>query len=242
MLQLKENWLTEGAIDFEYKKYILLAYLQSVGKNFTSNRLYPYLSDLIGHYHNLLKLINNKEAASQNFPKRLNNIDLQNFILAYEETVRDDGIMLEIEKILDFSIPAMRKYLEEGKEIYDWIEAQLQLRPVGITPVQLYCGYLFLRNGDDRKMQVFLYQLSIFEKADEKYRGVMTQYVSTYTTSITRTYEYIKQRIIEKERLLVPPAVYVVESKFKLPFTETLLPLAKRVLVRYLAENEIKKG
>lgn len=30
MKTLNHNWLTEGLIDFEYKKYILLSYLQEV--------------------------------------------------------------------------------------------------------------------------------------------------------------------------------------------------------------------
>jgi hypothetical protein len=30
MVELKQDWLTDGIIDFEYKKYMLLAYLQQV--------------------------------------------------------------------------------------------------------------------------------------------------------------------------------------------------------------------
>ena len=56
MKKLEKDWLTSGLIDFEYKKYILLAYLQEVKGNFDSNKLYPHLSDLIFHYQNLLDL------------------------------------------------------------------------------------------------------------------------------------------------------------------------------------------
>ena len=53
MENLKDNWLTEGLIDFEYKKYQLLGYLQKVKDSFNRVELYPFLSDLVFHYRNL---------------------------------------------------------------------------------------------------------------------------------------------------------------------------------------------
>jgi hypothetical protein len=238
MLKLHENWLTDGLIDFEYKKYMLLAYLKAVEQNFTSNKLYPYLGDLVWHYENLLFFMKNKNAASQAFPKQLSRIDLENFVLSYEEVVKNDSLMAEIERILDFSIPAIKRQLEEGREIYDWIESQLMVRPVGIESLQLQYGYLFLRNGADKETQVYNYRLTIFQNATENFRGIHTDYVNSYTTSIVRTYETIKAKLINEEKLLVPPSVYVVESDYRLPLGETLLPIAKRVLVRHLAKME----
>ena len=39
MKQLNPNWLTEGWVDFEYKKYLLLAYLQKVSIDFDERKL-----------------------------------------------------------------------------------------------------------------------------------------------------------------------------------------------------------
>jgi len=54
MKQLSETWFAEGYIDFELKKYTLLAYLQEVDKYFNENKLYPQLADIIFHYNNLV--------------------------------------------------------------------------------------------------------------------------------------------------------------------------------------------
>ena len=43
MKSLSETWFAEGYIDFELKKYTLLAYLQQVNKYFNENKLYPQL-------------------------------------------------------------------------------------------------------------------------------------------------------------------------------------------------------
>jgi hypothetical protein len=235
MERLDDNWLTNGLMDFEYKKYLLLAYLQSVDKNFTSNRLYPYLGDLVRHYQNLSTILENKKRMAGFFPKELEAIDLKNFMLRYKAASQDDTLMAELERILDFSIPAIKRYLEEGKDIYEWIERCLNIQPVGVQPLQPFSGFLFLRNGAERQARVFQYTLTIFEQSNEKYRGISTTYINTYPTGITNTYESIKLGLIESHRLLVPPAVYVVESEIELPVAETLLPIAKRVLVRQLS-------
>ncbi len=60
MATLNKNWITEKAIDFEYKKYILLAYLKQVSQNFEENKLYPSLAELIGHYKLLISIKENK--------------------------------------------------------------------------------------------------------------------------------------------------------------------------------------
>ena len=62
MKALNKDWITENSLDFEYKKYVLLAYLQSVEKEFEVQRLYPALSDLVEHYRNVILI---KENADQ---------------------------------------------------------------------------------------------------------------------------------------------------------------------------------
>lgn len=235
MKKLDENWLTKGHIDFEYKKYMLLAYLQSVEKNFTSSRLYPYLGDLVRHYQNLNEFLKNKNANDKAFPKKLSNIDLENFMLQYNATVHDEYLMEEIEKILNFSIPKIKSVLEEGKEIYDWIESKLQIESVGIQPVELQHGYLFIRNGQDKETKVFFYNMSIFNAADEKYRSIATQYVHTFKNDMNVTYKTLKLKLIERQKILTNPAVYAVESELKLPLSETLLPIARRILIKQIS-------
>jgi hypothetical protein len=234
MERLDDDWLMNGLMDFEYKKYLLLAYLQSVDKQFTCNRLYPYLGDLVRHYQNLCTILENKKRIAGFFPKELESIDMENFMLRYKKANQDDALMAEVEKILDFSIPAIKKYLEEGREIYEWIENCLSIRPVGVQPLQPHTGFLFLKNGGEKQTRVFRYSLTIFEQSNEKYRGISTTFIKSYPTGFTHTYESIKMELFHTQRLLMPPAIYAVESEWELPVTETLLPIARRVLVREL--------
>jgi len=61
------NWFIEGSIDFEYKKYILLDYLQEINRHFDKSKLYPNLTDLVFHYNNLRALNKTKPFCSRLF-------------------------------------------------------------------------------------------------------------------------------------------------------------------------------
>lgn len=236
MKSLNINWLTEGLIDSEYKKYILLAYLQWVKNSFLKQMLYPPLSDLVMHYNNLLTIKENKQLALNCFPKNISKIDMKKFKIEYETLFdKGDAYLQAIEEILVFSIPKIKEQLAEGKEIYDTIENKLEINPVGIIPLNAQEGYMFIRTGNQKMTAVFEYQVTIFETAEEKHRGIKTEYITSYPKSLTNTYENIKIDIIKNIKKLPNPATYAVECELSVPLKETLLPIAKRSLVRYIS-------
>lgn len=237
MEKLNKDWITEKHIDFEYKKYVLLAYLQHVSEDFTEARLYPSLSELVAHYRNLISLREHKKNMYESFPERMASADLNNFKVMYEKILEDDQLMQEIENIITFSIPQFEKQLAEGKKIYDFLESKINIFPVGIVPLQLNEGYLFLKKGKEKDTQVYEYQITLFENPDEKYRGIYTQFVCTYEKSFHNTFEGIKADLIRYHRKLPNPATYVIETELSIPLEETFLPMAKRTLMKYVGNG-----
>jgi len=238
MKELDKNWITEGLIDFEYKKYILLAYLKTVRESFDAKKLYPFLSDLLFHYKNLLSIKENKQLIHENFPKEISQADFEKLELIYKEIVQDDVIMAELEIIISFSLPKMKDHLQNGKEIYEEIEDNLSISPVGISPLYPDEGYL-LFYMNDRETRVYEYQITLFENADEKFRGVHTSFLETFTKGIGITFESIKVDLIKKYKKLPNPATYLINSKIHVPFDESLLPIGKRLLVKYIYKPEV---
>ncbi|MCS6820790.1 MAG: hypothetical protein NZ551_02875 [Microscillaceae bacterium] len=235
--QLDKDWLTQGLIDFEYKKYILLAYLQEVRKCFSQIQLYPYLSDLVFHYQNLVDLRQNKQLALDKFPKHLSQTDLENLQFKYSQIVQDDALMEELESIISFALPQFKTLLNEGRDIYEWIETNLEISPVGLTPLRFEEGYLLLSENQVKEMQIYQYQISIFENANEKYRGVHTFFLETVVRNLGQTLENIKIELLRRHKQLPNPATYWINAKVTCPREETLLPIAKRLLVKYIATH-----
>lgn len=231
---LSENWITEGLIDFEFKKYTLLAYFQGVNSLFKQNKLYPVLSDLVLHYQNLISIKEQKRLFQQNLPKEISKADLEKLELVYKELAIDDQYMHEIEQILEFSIPTFKTYLEQGKDIYQFVEESIEISPIGLTPIHPEAGYFFLVNENTTNTQVYEFQITLFQNATENLRGLHVAFVENFSRNLVNTYEAYKINLVKKQMKYGNPATYLIAAKKEFPITETLLPVAKRTLVKYL--------
>ncbi len=235
MAALDHNWLTEGRIDFEYKKYLLLAYLQEVGKNFDQRKLYPKLAELVEHYRNLQLFKETKQSVAKGFPKEISKLDFEKFKIEYHQMFEDHELLGEIDDIVAFALPEMEKRLDLGREIYEEVEEQIEVFPVGIIPLRKDEGYFFLSDFPRKVVGVYYYGITIFENVQEKFRGMQTRFLFDYDISITQSYESVKYKLIAQNSELPNPAVYAVEFKQSYPLPETMLPVAKRSLVRLLS-------
>ncbi|MBG9377791.1 hypothetical protein I5907_16240 [Panacibacter sp. DH6] len=237
MKSLSETWFADGYIDFELKKYTLLAYLQRVNAYFNENKLYPQLADVIFHYNNLISFRKNKQFLQEQFPKKFTGVQIQKIQLLYEQIIEDDELMTELEEIISFAATQMQATITNGTEIYEFVEDKISINPIGIVPLEQKEGYFFLSKSSTKDTSVYYYRLSIFEKHDEKYRTIKTEFINNWLRSFSNTYENIKSELIRNRNMLPNPAVYAIESELVYPVEETLLPVAKRSLVRYLTEN-----
>jgi hypothetical protein len=234
MKHLSETWFAEGRIDFELKKYTLLAYLQEVNKYFNENKLYPQLADVIFHYNNIVAFRENKKYLQEHFPKKLTGIQMEKLQLLYEQLIEDDELMQELEDIIHYSAGKIKSTIHSGTEIYEFVEEKINIAPVGILPLDTQEGYFFLSTGKAIMTNVYYYRLSIFEKHDEKYRSIRTAFLDHRLRSIASTYEHIKSELIRHRKDLPNPAVYSIETDLSFPVDETLLPIAKRSLVKFI--------
>lgn len=235
MSSLSKDWLTQGLIDFEYKKYVLLAYLQKVKESFGRVELYPFLSELVFHYQNLKAVKENRTLLREQFPRELSLEDFKKLVITYRELVEDDAVMNELTSIIEFAIPQIKESLDEGSIIYEYVESQCELSPVGVTPLYAREGYLFVTQPPEEETSIYRYQLSIYEERHEQLRSLNTQYIETAAKSPFEPYENLKISLTRRFTDLPNPAAYLVLSRMRFPFTATLMPVAKRLLVKHLS-------
>ena len=145
--------------------------------------------------------------------------------------------MQELEDIIQYSAGQIKTMIHSGTEIYEFVEENINITPVGLLPLDTQEGYFFLSTGKAYATKVYYYRLSIFEKHDEKYRSIRTAFIDHRQRSISSTYEHIKSELIRHRRDLPNPAVYSIETELSFPVDETLLPIAKRSLVKFLTAN-----
>lgn len=235
MEQLNINWFVEGRIDFEIKKYTLLSYLSHINRQFNTNKLYPSMADLVFHYNNLLAFKQNKNSIYSQFPERISKANFEEIKFVYEKIIEDDSMMKEISEIISYALLEMDDCLQEGKEIYEFVEKSMNVFPVGLVPLYPFSGYMFIVDGKASETKVYEYNVTIFESQTEKYRGINTHYVESYERNFINTFENIKIDLIKRKKELPNPAVYGIETSLTFPFDQTILPVAKRSLMKYLA-------
>lgn len=235
MEQLSKDWLTQGLIDFEYKKYVLLAYLKRVKRSFERVELYPHMGDLVFHYRNLLAIRDNKTLLRESFPKELSLEEFHKLELSYRKMIEDDVVMSELESIIEFSIPQVKDSLQEGSVIFEYVESQCEISPIGVTPLYAKEGYLFVTQPPEHETNVYRYQVSIFGDAQDPLRSLNTEFVEAISKTPMVTYEILKLNLLRKYKDFPNPATYLILSRMKFPFSETLMPVAKRLFVKHLA-------
>ena len=236
MEKLSKDWLTQGLIDFEYKKYLLLAYLQTVKSSFGKVELYPFLADLVFHYRNLQALKENKTLIRESFPKELSVEEFKKLEVRYREIIEDDSVMSELESIINYALPQIQDSLKEGSIIYEYVESQCEISPVGVTPLYAKEGYLFVTQPPEKETNIYRYQMSIFEGSQEQLRSLNTEFIECVEKSPVNTYEHLKLDLIKKFRDLPNPAASLILARMKFPFAETLMPVAKRLFVKHISQ------
>lgn len=237
-MQLSETWFVEGYIDFELQKYRLLAYLKQVDKYFNTTRLYPQLSEVVFHYNNLVSFRDNKKMIQDNFPRRLDAVDTQKLALVYKRMLEDDEVMNELERITAYATNALHNTIKSGAEIYELVESKVCIEPVGIVPIYKDEGYVLLKHKAQTEIKAYYYAVTLFEHSNDKYRAIKMDYLDSWAANIINTYMQVKKDIIHTNRLLPNPAVYSIESALDVPFAETLLPIAKRMLMKYITAGD----
>lgn len=232
MKNLSENWITEGWIDFEYKKYLLLAYLKEVGANFKQVKLYPPLADLIYHYNKLKTFEEDREKLKSAFPKLLEGPDLKTMKLEYKPIFIPDETMKQLEEIVQYALPLLKNHIEEGKDIYDFLESEMMIEPIGISPLYQNEGYVMLTQEKSKEIFVYRYKVSLFQNSIDRFKGVMLQFIRNVHLSISNTFENIKMNLVKEFKELPNPATYRIHSNCEIPLHETLIPIGKRLLLK----------
>lgn len=238
MEKLRKDWITEGLLDFEYKKYILLAYLKHVEQHFDEDKLYPFMTDLIERYEDLQLLKSEKRSIKGEFPKEISRLDLNKLEIIYRKIYEDDELPEEVLELIDYAIPTMENTLGKGKELHDIVTSAIEIDTVGIIPLYKEEGYLFLENGSRQLTEVFQFRMKKFMLHNEQFRGIHFQWLDRLVRGVGDTFEHLKLKMIQTYKALPNPATFVIHSKKALPFEETMVPMSKQLLLQTITKMQ----
>lgn len=237
MILLRADWLTEGLIDFEYKKYVLLGYLLSTKAAFKNKKLYPVLPNLARHYAYMDAIKKNREMMEKGFPRIATGIDTKNMCITYEDAVKDEENMQEIEKIVEFSLPKVKEILTVGEEIHKKVEEELSVFPVGFSSENLQEGYILVHLYYSNKIAIYEYKISTSDtpaKVCQEKMHIHTNLLGWEHCNEHTTLEDVKKKVGRKSKYKNPYTL-AVTCDGKYPIVQTLLPITEKIILKRLA-------
>lgn len=229
-MQLNTDWFLEPVIDFETKKFQLLAYLQNKQKELASQRLYHSHNELKEKYLALEEVIKSKGRLENAIPKEIENIDWKNLRLVYKEEHFLSEKMNELMDIIYYAYPKINSCRIDFSEEIEKIKNEIQIDVVGILPNYLKDGYIILEQPSG--YYLFTYEIqAVLDLQGEK--RILHEYLNTYKNTLLYSPNGIKKDILEKKKN--NPAVFVVSCSTEIPIYETLLPLSGWALQKIVA-------
>lgn len=230
---LSLHLFTKVQDDLEKRQYIILGELQKISKEFQFYKIYPHLSELIQLHNTLKEIIDRLTDLRNKFPKRIGKVDWVNRTIEHEVVFVDGTDLSAVEDLIEWALPHIQNVIQEGASIHEFVEHDLTVEHVGILPNYREEGYFFLPDNRKHKLNLFRFEVSIFQSSEDQYRSLKTTFLKALKQgSAQLSPNSIKLDLIKEEKELPNPATFSFDTRLDFSFRQTLLPVAKRKLMQ----------
>lgn len=213
MQMLDNDWLTNDPIDFEYKKYLLLAYDQQQLKKFEEKKIYPSFTDIMDK----IKIVNeflNSVKVFENSKLEIRDIDWVNNKLVYKSALSDPSLD-EIKSIALYSKEILTDLYIKYRNLIDAVDESIVISGCRVEIFNLYDGYIIMKTGKQEKILEY-----------EVYRVLYPQPHYVLKTCKANLKEYYSRRYNKN--------IFDVVFKEHFPMKESILPLYKKKFLECL--------
>lgn len=228
----------KAADDVELSRYQVLAILNKFTSQLHKNRLYPALAELISIKNELELLVEQMSLFDPEFVINLNYSDFQEESSRFKEDTYSEKDLQKVFEFINWALPDIKSAINEGKAIFDFVDENIKIEEVGIMPIYKNEGYFIIPDIKHDLMKIYRFEMSLFSTSDNPLRTLKSKLVdllSLKAEECSSPYN-IKYNLINKFKDLPNPAVYYFNTSLDFPFNDTILPVAKRKLVKKLAE------
>jgi len=231
--KLNLNLFTKVQDDLEKRQYIILAELKKISTEFQFYKIYPHLSRLVELHRTLKDVTARLSDLRDKFPKRISKIDWVNRAIEHEVVFVDGTDLQNVESLIQWALPEIERTIHEGVTIHEFVSEKLSVEHVGIVPNYMDEGYFFLPDNQKRKLNLFRFEISIFQSAEDQYRSLKTTFLKSLKKNRAEfSPNSLKLRLIREQKELPNPATFSFHTELDFSFKQTILPVAKRKLMQ----------
>ena len=238
MKKLNLEFFISATDDIEKCEYQFLAALKYYSEQFKNYKVYPTLSELIEISEILFLIINDNSTLEKVVQQMIQNTAVvkKENDLEYDSSFEDN-----IDIVLDFinwAYPQIQDVISEGKAVYSFVKQNINIEEIGKILVDNNEGYFFIINHVNNDFQIYRYESPLI-LTEANFSSLMKIYLMHSLSEINllnESIDSIKQKLISVYTDLSDPAIFKIECNLDFPFEETILPIAKRRLMKKLTK------
>lgn len=237
METLNLSTFIKAAEDIEFSKYKVLSILRRYSEALHKNKLYPALGELISIKNELDLLLEQMSLFDPEFVLNLNFSEFSEDLSKKNTFECDIDGLNKVASFINWTMPKISEAIDEGKAIFDFVDENITISEIGVLPLYKNEGYFFIPDAKNDLLKIYRFDMSLFSTKDNPLRTLKTKLVdlmSLQSDEAQSIYD-LKYNLIQKFTDLPNPACYYFNTDIDFPFGDTILPVAKRKLVRTLA-------
>lgn len=235
------DWLFQGIVDSEQKRYVLLDYFQKLNNHLEKMEVYPMFIELSLHLGNIQTLINQNKILYTD-KKFLTNDDelLISDLKVKDIPVLSEEEIVEYHQILKDSQPQLHDYFGFAKSIWSIVYESVDIiLKKNKNNTQSKNGFFYYKNNDG--LYVWKYSIKRVYKTKGQTKTV-TKLVYFGEEDNLTIQEIISKfsKTYEKDNEKSYP-IFEIQCKDIFPIEETLLPISKRKIMSFInQQNKVK--
>jgi hypothetical protein len=224
-----------AASDEEAARYRILAGLQEARHAFARTRVYPHLADLIRLRRALTLFLEGVDQFREARPGRVTGVDWEAGTLLRDAEDEDPPLLAE--GLARWALPLLTDVLDEGRTLFEFVDEHAALAAIGLLPPYQQEGYLLVPDGDGAGGLLALrYAVSVLADESGRYRSLRTTPVVADLPPLAPPLAW-KEALMAAFPDLPAPATFRLDTDVPFPVEETVLPVAKRKLLRLITDR-----
>jgi len=226
----KFAWLTDGEVDYELKRYKMLAILSNLRKELSSYNVWSVIECAEAQLDHLYRVKYEIEVKDEQL-KVAKDIDFINFEIIYEQLNTDQSQINEImDSIVDDAIVEFGDIYMDARELWRDIESQVRLTWVPSKPPLLNEGYVAIPYEDSFKV----YYFEKPTKMTNSWRNINFQYIEDIEKTEDALLKFYDSIQNDKETLMF---ARISVAHPAIPHKEAVLPVTKSILFNRLVKD-----
>lgn len=217
--------------DNEIKKYQILSALKYHEARLRKNLLYPSLTELVNSLVKMEMIVSKAliNYDDQNVDDIFTGMVLPEFQIEEEED--------ELTELVKWSMHHINKILDEGIALFEFAENNIKIGQISGQENNKEEGYLIIPNLEQKQANVYSFETVVFSNASIPVTSIKTKLLVSFSEkdllnkssepAIKILMDYINDK---------GATIFFCTTDVELPFEETVLPVAKKNLLKYLSE------